>query len=40
MIFQPFMPIPLYGEGKDEWKLITRPTLPILFSQPLPAGFD
>ena len=40
MIFQPIMPIPLYGEGKDEWKLITRPTLPILFSQPVPTGFD
>ncbi len=40
MLFQPIMPIPLYGEGKDEWKLITRPTLPILFSQPVPTGFD
>ena len=28
MIFQPITPIPLYGQGKDEWKLITRPTLP------------
>jgi hypothetical protein len=40
MLFQPIMPIPLHGEGKDEWKLITRPTLPILFSQPVPTGFD
>jgi hypothetical protein len=36
MIFQPAMPIPLYGEGKEAWKLITRPTIPILFSEPVP----
>jgi len=40
MLLQPIMPIPLHGQGKDEWKLITRPTLPILFSQPVPTGFD
>ena len=36
MIFQPVMPIPLYGEGKDAWKLITRPTVPFIFSEPVP----
>ncbi len=40
MVFQPIMPVPLHGEGRDEWKLISRPTLPILFSQPVPTGFD
>lgn len=40
MIFQPVMPFPLYGSGENEWKLITRPTIPILFSQPVPTGFD
>lgn len=40
MTFQPITPIPLYGEGKNEWKLISRPTLPILFSQPVPTAFD
>lgn len=40
MIFQPILPFPLYGQGRDEWKLITRPTLPVLFSQPVPKGFD
>jgi hypothetical protein len=40
MIFQPIMPIPLYGEGEDEWKLITRPNVPIIFSQPVPKGVD
>jgi hypothetical protein len=40
MIFQPVMPIPLYGKGENAWKLITRPTIPVLFSQPVPKGFN
>lgn len=40
MIFQPVLPFPLYGSGDDAWKLITRPIVPILFSQPVPEGFD
>jgi hypothetical protein len=40
MIFQPVLPFPLYGRGEDAWKLITRPTIPVLFSQPVPQGFD
>ena len=40
MIIEPVLPFPLYGEGNDEWRLITRPTLPVLFSQPVPTGFD
>jgi hypothetical protein len=40
MIFQPVLPFPLYGQGKDEWKLITRPIVPVLFTQPVPKGFD
>jgi hypothetical protein len=40
MIVQPVMPIPLYGKGKEEWKLITRPTIPVLFSEPVPKSFD
>ena len=43
VIFQPVMPIPLYGSGKDQWKLLTRPVIPIIFSQPIPdpaAGTD
>jgi hypothetical protein len=34
------MPFPLFGEGKDQWKLLTRPIIPILFSQPIPTGLD
>jgi hypothetical protein len=39
MLFQPILPLPLYGSGEHEWKLITRPTVPLLFSQPVPVGF-
>jgi hypothetical protein len=38
--FEPIMPFPLYGEGEDQWKLITRPVLPIIFSEPIPKGPD
>jgi hypothetical protein len=37
---QPVLPFPLYGEGKDQWKLITRPIIPIVFNQPTPTGLD
>ena len=37
---EPVMPFPLYGTGEDQWKLITRPIIPILFSQPTPTGFN
>jgi len=40
MLFQPVLPVPLYGSGQNEWKLITRPIIPILFSQPIPSGFN
>jgi len=39
MIFQPILPFPLYGQREYGWKLITRPTVPVLFSQPVPKGF-
>jgi hypothetical protein len=40
VVIQPVMPIPLYGKGKDEWKMITRPVIPIIFAQPIPRGPD
>jgi len=40
MIFQPVLPIPLYGSGDVQWRLITRPVIPFIFSQPIPRGFD
>jgi len=38
IIFEPIIPIPLYGEGNKAWKLILRPTLPLILEQPLPTG--
>src|SRR5205823_8768228 len=38
MIFQPILPIPLFGSEEKEWKLITRPTIPVLFNQPIPVS--
>jgi hypothetical protein len=40
MIFQPVMPLALYGEGAAAWRLITRPIIPLIFSQPIPTGFN
>jgi hypothetical protein len=40
MILQPVVPIPLYGKGENAWKLITRPAIPVIFSQPVPIAFD
>jgi hypothetical protein len=40
LIFQPVMPIPLYGSGKDTWRLIWRPIMPIVFAQPIPTGIN
>jgi hypothetical protein len=39
-VFQPVMPIPLYGEGQDQWRMITRPVIPLVMSAPVPTGFD
>ena len=38
VIFEPVMPFPLYGTGTNQWKMITRPIIPIIFSQPIPKG--
>ena len=40
LIFQPILPVPLYGTGPNRWNLITRPTLPVLFSQPVPTALN
>jgi hypothetical protein len=39
-IFQPILPVPLYGEGKDEFRVIMRPVVPLIWSTPIPKGFD
>jgi hypothetical protein len=40
LLFQPVMPIPLHGTGKDALRLITRPIIPLIFSTPIPEGFN
>jgi hypothetical protein len=40
MLFQPILPFPLYGEGAKRWNLITRPTIPVLFSASVPTGLN
>jgi hypothetical protein len=40
LVFQPILPIPLHGTGANRWSLITRPTIPVLFSEPVPTGLN
>jgi hypothetical protein len=40
LLLQPILPIPLHGTGDAEWRLATRPIIPIIFSEPIPEGFD
>jgi len=40
MNFQPILPVPLFGEGDDRWKMIVRPAVPIQFAAPRPDGIN
>jgi hypothetical protein len=40
VVFQPILPIPLYGSGAGEWRMVTRPIIPLIFSEPIPKGFN
>lgn len=40
LVFQPVLPIPLSGEGDSAWRMITRPVIPLIFSTPVPEGFN
>ena len=40
MIFQPILPVPIYGEGGKQWKMLNRPTVPIIMSAPVHTGFN
>jgi hypothetical protein len=40
MLLQPILPIPLHGTGDAAWRLVTRPVIPLIFSQPIPTGFN
>jgi hypothetical protein len=35
---QPVLPFPIYGTGENQWKLVTRPVIPIIFNQPISKG--
>lgn len=39
-VFQPILPVPLYGEGEDEFRMIVRPVVPFIWSTPAPEGYD
>lgn len=39
-IFQPILPVPLYGEGEDQFRMIVRPVVPFVWSTPVPKGLD
>ena len=36
IVFQPIIPIPLYGSGNDEWRFVSRPTIEFRARQPVP----
>jgi hypothetical protein len=38
--FQPVLPIPLYGKGADAWKVIVRPSVPLILGSKDPARND
>ena len=38
MNFQPILPVPIYGEGTDQWKVLVRPAVPLQFAAPRPDG--
>jgi hypothetical protein len=40
MIFQPILPLPLFGEGASRWSFIMRPTLPVLFREAVPTSLN
>ena len=40
MVLEPILPIPIFGSGKSEWRMVTRPIIPLVFSEPIPTGFN
>jgi hypothetical protein len=39
-VLEPILPIPIYGSGKSEWRMVTRPIIPIIWSEPIPQEFN
>ena len=40
MVIEPILPFPLFGSGKDEWRLVSRPVIPLVLSAPVPTGVN
>ncbi len=40
IVFQPIVPIPLYGTGDNEWRIVSRPTINLFAEQPIPRKLD
>jgi hypothetical protein len=38
IVFQPIIPIPLYGTGDNEWRIVSRPTIALQIEDPIPQG--
>jgi hypothetical protein len=38
MNFEPILPFPIFGTGAGEWRMVTRPVIPIIFTEPFPTG--
>ncbi len=38
VVFQPIIPIPIYGRGDDEWRIVSRPTINFFGHYPTPRG--
>ncbi len=39
-VLEPVLPIPIFGSGASEWRMVTRPIIPLIWSEPIPTGFD
>ncbi len=38
IVFQPIIPIPLYGTGDNEWRIVSRPTIALRVEDPIHQG--
>jgi hypothetical protein len=39
-VLEPVLPIPIFGSGAGEWRMVTRPIIPLIWSEPIPKGFN
>ena len=36
ILFEPVLPVPVWGKGDNQWKVIVRPSIPFFIDQPFP----